>query len=157
MGDAVAKLLDRRRIEGEMVGPIHRILVRDFGREAADRIVGEAVAEIAEAAGRSLAARSEGPAGIDSLERVLGMWAQGGALEVEILHRGPDRFEYDVKRCRYAEMYRELGLADVGLILSCGRDGAFIRGCAPGIEMARTGTIMGGAPRCDFRFRLRRP
>ena len=69
----------------------------------------------------------------------------------------PDRLDFDVTRCRYAEMYRALGLADLGGTLSCCRDFALIEGFNPEVTLTRTQTIMEGATHCDFRFQARRP
>jgi hypothetical protein len=63
-------------------------------------------------------------------------------------------FEFNVTRCRFAEMYRSLGLADLGPILSCSRDGRMIDGFNPAIGFTRTQTLMEGATHCDFRYRL---
>ena len=60
-------------------------------------------------------------------------------------------------RCRYAELYRALGIADVGALLSCNRDFSLIEGFNPDIELTRTQTIMQGASHCDFRFKLKKP
>ena len=61
---------------------------------------------------------------------------------------------FNVTRCRYAEMYRELGMADLGGIFSCGRDGALSTGFNSRIKLARTQTIMEGASHCDFRYTI---
>jgi hypothetical protein len=52
-------------------------------------------------------------------------------------------------------MYHRLGLADLGPLLSCGRDGAMIEGFNPDIAFTRTQTIMQGAPFCNFRYELK--
>lgn len=62
-------------------------------------------------------------------------------------------FDFDVTRCRFAEMYTRLGLADLGGLLSCNRDAAMIEGFNPGIAFTRTQTIMEGAACCNFRYR----
>jgi hypothetical protein len=49
-------------------------------------------------------------------------------------------------------MYREMGLADLGALLSCNRDGSFCDGYDPRLKLTRTQTIMGGADHCDFRY-----
>ena len=49
-------------------------------------------------------------------------------------------------------MYRALGMADLGASLSCCRDFALVEGFDPTIRLARTQTLMEGAPFCDFRF-----
>ncbi len=63
-------------------------------------------------------------------------------------------FAFNVTRCRYAEMYRELGIPHLGPVLSCARDFALIEGFNPLIRLTRTQTLMDGAPTCDFRYRL---
>ena len=57
-------------------------------------------------------------------------------------------------RCKYAEMYKELGLADMGFIFSCGRDGSMYSGFNENIKLERTQTIMQGAAYCDFRLSI---
>ena len=84
-------------------------------------------------------------------------WTRNDALEINLLEQSDDVFDYDVTRCRYAELYHALGVPELGFILSCNRDGALIEGFNPEIELTRTTTIMQGAPRCDFRYRRRRP
>ena len=77
------------------------------------------------------------------------------ALQIEVLEKGPDRLDFDVKRCRYSEVYKEMGLGDIGHLLSCNRDGDFCIGYNPKMELTRTQTIMKGASHCDFRYRLK--
>jgi hypothetical protein len=50
-------------------------------------------------------------------------------------------------------MYTELGLAEIGDLLSCTRDYIFPLGYDPELTLTRTTTIMSGAARCDFRYR----
>ena len=57
-------------------------------------------------------------------------------------------------RCRYAEMYRALGMVELGATLSCDRDGSLIAGFNPNVRFTRTQTIMAGADHCDFRFEI---
>ena len=63
-----------------------------------------------------------------------------------------DRLSFDVTRCRYAELYRALGIPELGAVLSCNRDAALIDGFNPAVTFVRTQTIMEGAPCCDFRY-----
>jgi len=64
------------------------------------------------------------------------------------------KVHYNVTRCKYAEMYRDMDLAEIGHILSCGRDGTFCTGYNPKIKLERTQTIMQGASHCDFRYQM---
>ena len=59
---------------------------------------------------------------------------------------------FNVNRCRYAEFYKELGLADLGYLIHCNRDHAMIDGFNPDLKLTRTRTVMEGASHCDFRF-----
>ncbi len=96
-----------------------------------------------------------GQASLEAFAQGLDRWSEGGALEIEILEKSPERLDFNVTRCKYAEMYRALGLADLGGSLSCLRDHALIEGFNPDVTLTRTQTIMEGASHCDFRFRTR--
>jgi len=82
------------------------------------------------------------------------LWSRDDALTLDLLESTPEKVSMNVTRCRYAEMYQELGMADLGFTLSCGRDFAMVEGFNPKIKLERTQTIMEGADHCDFRFTL---
>jgi hypothetical protein len=63
------------------------------------------------------------------------LWREGGALEIEMLEQSAERLSFNVTRCRYAEMYRALGLADLGSSLSCQRDFSLVEGFNPAIGL----------------------
>lgn len=149
-------LLERREIEARIVGPLIAGFRAEFGDEATLRIVRRVIAELARESGAELA-RSLGEASLSAFARCLETWTAGGALEIEMLERSDERLDFNVRRCRYAEMYRALGLADLGSSLSCVRDFALAEGFNPDIELTRTQTLMEGASHCDFRFRRRAP
>ena len=79
------------------------------------------------------------------------MFAEGGALDYDIIASGDDHFDMDVKRCQYAEMMDELGGREFGHLLVCNRD--FAAAKRIGMTLTRTQTIMRGADYCDFRYR----
>ncbi|MDR1051233.1 MAG: L-2-amino-thiazoline-4-carboxylic acid hydrolase [Deltaproteobacteria bacterium] len=150
----VMTILEQRRLEGRVVGFFHQAMTRARGLEKADALVGEAVAGAARQAGAEEAAKLGRPADLADFARILPRWAQGGALEMAVLAETPVRLDYDVTRCKYAETYRQMGLARLGFLLSCGRDGAYMEGYAPKVKMTRTTTIMEGGRICDFRYSL---
>jgi hypothetical protein len=84
----------------------------------------------------------------------LSLWTREDALRMDFLEQSDKKFAFNVTRCRYAEMYKELGVLEYGSLLSCGRDAALIVGFNPKIKFTRTQTIMAGAPYCDFRYDL---
>jgi hypothetical protein len=146
-------LLEQREIEARIVGPLIRAFADELGEERAFSIVAQVIQGLARQSGAELA-RLLGEQTLDAFARTLDRWREKGALEIEILEQSPQRLSFNVTRCRYAEMYRALGLADLGASLSCQRDSALAQGFNPDIELTRTQTIMEGAPFCDFRFRL---
>jgi hypothetical protein len=145
-------LLQRREIEAQIVGPLVAAMRAELGDEKALALVRRVIEGLARQSGADLARRL-GEASLGAFARCLGLWSEGGALEIERLEETPNRLSFNVTRCRYAEMYRALGLADLGSSLSCQRDFSLIEGFNPSIRLVRTQTIMEGAPYCDFRFR----
>ncbi len=148
-------LLTRRRIEAEILAPVLEELASTFGREAVHAAAARALARVAAAQGRALAERL-GRSDLEGFLSALDAWESGGALRIENRRVAPGEISFDVTRCAYAEMYREMGCPELGRILSCGRDAPFAEGYAPGIRFSREGTLLEGAPRCDFRYRERR-
>ncbi len=146
-------ILKRREIEARIIGPLLARLAGEYGDGVYD-IARDEIVEIARAQGSALAEHVGGDS-LRDFARGLGAWSADGALETEVVELTDDAFGFDVTRCRYAEMYRSLGLAELGATLSCNRDGALIEGFNPDVEFIRTQTIMGGATHCDFRFRRR--
>ena len=90
-------------------------------------------------------------------ESVEVLWTQDDALVTDVLKATDTEFDLNVRRCRYAEMYREMGLGHIGHLLSCNRDFVFCRGYDARIALERTQTLMQGASHCDFRYRLKEP
>jgi hypothetical protein len=149
-------LIEQREIEARIVGPLIRAFAAELGEERTLEIVRPLIRELAREGGGELA-RVLGSRTMEAFASSLERWSEDGALEIDVLEQSATQLSFNVTRCRYAEMYRALGLADLGSSLSCARDGALIQGFNPDIELTRTQTIMEGAPCCDFRFRLREP
>ena len=148
-------IIELRRIEANIIKPIYEEMVAELGEEKARRILGSAIRKAAIEQGRTLAAASEEPAGIAGFAKLLERWTANDALRIEVLEQDDERFDFNVVRCRYSEMYREMGLGDIGALLSCNRDGAFCEGYDERLELSRPQTIMSGASHCDFRYRWR--
>lgn len=152
---ATPSLLVQRRIEARLIQAMLPPLQQELGRERAVALVRETVATLAQRFGREMAQASGADRpGLPELARVIPLWEQDGALEIEYLEQSALRLAFNVKRCRYAEMYRELGMAELGEVLSCSRDGEMCKGFNDRIRLTRTQTIMQGAEHCDFRYEL---
>jgi hypothetical protein len=145
-------ILAQRRIEAAFAKGIFEEMTAELGAEKAAAILERAIIKLAEQAGALAAAETPTP-GIEHFAEILPRWTKDDALQIEILEKTPEKFDFNVKRCRYAETYREMGLGPLGAILSCNRDAAFCVGYDPKLKLTRTQTIMGGASHCDFRYR----
>lgn len=150
-------LLQRRGIEADVLIPLIRRLEVELGRERAHEIARETIAEIARAQGRAVA-DGLGRRDLEGFHEVRDTWSgAGGDLTIKTLREDGERLEFNVTRCRFAEMYERLGARDLGLLLSCGRDFTLSEGYSPDLELTRTQTIMQGAAHCDFRYRYHTP
>lgn len=149
-------ILERRRIEAEYARAVFDSMKAHVGEETARTILRDAVTGMAERTGAVMAAedRTRGPVTLETFAERLKLWQQDDALRLEVLDRRPDRLDFNVVRCRYAELYEDLGVRDIGDILSCDRDGQFICGYDSRMTLTRTQTIMKGASHCDFRYRM---
>jgi hypothetical protein len=146
-------VLKRREIEARVLAPLIIAFAAEFGRERVIEIAKRVIVEIARQQGRALADQAGG----NTLSRFAGSkdaWVKGGALETQVLQVTDSAYDFNVTRCRYAEMYRALGIPELGSVLSCGRDFALGEGFNPNLKLTRTQTIMEGAPFCDFRYRI---
>jgi hypothetical protein len=145
-------MLEKRRIEAAMLKHVYDTLKASQGAEVAKRTIAEAVrksaieqaAELAKAVGGKTSLRTF----IDRQEP----WLRGGALERDVIEESDTRYRFNVTRCKYAEMYRDMGLGEIGHLLSCQRDGTFCEGYDDRIKLKRTQTIMQGASHCDFDY-----
>ena len=147
-------ILTRRRIEAEFARGIYEEMRTELGEPAARRILAAAIVRMARDAGARAA--GEAPGGtpdLDSFRAIQQLWNAEDALSTEVLESTPTTFNFNVTRCRYAEMYRAMGLAELGAVLSCNRDASFCEGYDPGLKLTRTHTLMDGATHSDFRYR----
>lgn len=147
-------IIARRRIEAQILGNVHAVIEARHGSDEADAVIGEAVSASAIQQGAEFAQALGRAPDLKDFADILPNWTAEGALEIQPIHAAPDRLEFNVTRCRYAEMYREMGLGRIGHLLSCNRDGDFCIGYNPAMELTRSQTIMQGATHCDFRYRL---
>ena len=148
-------ILHRRKIEAEIIKPIYEILTRDYGKEVAEAVIGEAVVQAAVESGKEFAAKEPNGTSVESFVALQHLWEQDDALIITVVENSHERYDYNVHRCRYAEMYQQMGLAEIGFLLSCNRDSKFIEGYAPQVKLDRPHTIMMGDGICDFRYCLR--
>jgi predicted ArsR family transcriptional regulator len=154
--EITVNLLERRRIEAEILKYVYDAIKFDLGEEKAREIIGKAIQKAAQDSGEKAAQKEGGKTGTRSLAAIQHLWSAGGALSLKVTELTDNTYSYEVEHCAYARMYEEMGLKDLGLIFSCLRDSAYIEGYAPDLELERPKTIMEGDKVCVFRYRVRK-
>jgi predicted ArsR family transcriptional regulator len=144
-------VLTRREIEARILAPVIDALGARFGRDEVIGIVRDTIVSIAREQGRAMAT-ARGDNSLEAFAGTLEPWTRDDAMRIEVREQSAERLSFDVTRCRYAELYRSLGIPELGAVLSCNRDAALIEGFNPAVQLVRTQTIMQGARCCDFRY-----
>ena len=145
--------IEKRAIEALAVVPIIQAVAQRIGKEEALAILHEVNEKEAFQRGESLR-NHLGHTGNPELVEDVATWGLGSMLEMEIIEQTSETYHFNVTRCPYFEKYRELGLVEYGVALSCCRDEPFARGFHPQLKLERSQTIMEGADYCDFRYAL---
>ena len=96
----------KRRLQAEVMGPVFDEMSAQLGQQKAEDILRVAIQNAAIAEGQHLAATHSSPdqSPLRNFIDLFEQWKAGGALEVDVLHESDDQFDFNVTRCRYAEM-----------------------------------------------------
>ena len=147
-------VLTRREIEARILKPFVDRVGAELGEERTRELLQQIVLEAARATGEAMCGDSDD---LETFATCWEPWFRGGALEVEEITRSPREWRFNVTHCRYADLYRRLGMADAlpsGPSLALGnRDAALIEGFSERATLTRTQTIMNGASHCDFHYK----
>lgn len=152
--NALIGVLTRREVEARILKPLVQALHDEFGMERVNAVLEKTIIALAEEQGTELA-EIMGGNGCGQFLESLKYWTQDDALVLDILEQSETQLKFNVTRCRYAELYQDLGLAELGVMLSCNRDAVLIKGFNPEAEFKRTQTIMQGAGYCDFEYQFK--
>lgn len=147
-------MIERRRIEAAMLKHVYDTLKESHGIELARKTIADAVRSSSVQQAAEFAARVGGNTSMQTFIDRQALWRLGDALIVDVKEQTEKSYVFDVTRCRYAEMYREMGLGEIGHLLSCQRDATFCEGYDKRLKLTRTQTIMQGASHCDFNYKL---
>ena len=148
-------LFTQRCIEIQLLKQIYEEFAKHIGKEKTLKILQQVIDKAAIEHGKCMAADFGGNS-TRHLAAALKTFTIGGANELDPLELTEDKFSFNVTKCKYAELYKELGLVELGLVLSCNRDFAFAQGFNPELELKRTKTILEGADHCDFRYKIKK-
>lgn len=153
--DPEVSLLDKTRMQAQVLVPVVRALRAELGKDKADAIVTQALRDWSK---QLFAAIGEG---IDGSPRrkwaaIQSVWGEvsGREVEVEVLRQDKEALDIDVTLCRFAEFFRELGEPELGALLICAADFDIAAAGAGEVSLERAQTIMQGAPSCTFRYKF---
>jgi len=153
--DPRISLLDKTRIQAQVLVPVMRALRAELGKEKADAIVRGALRDWSRELFASVGKDIEG-----SPRR---KWAKmqgalNNATEREVtfkMHRHDEEaLEFDVTSCRFAEFFRALGEPELGALLICQTDFDIAAVGEGDVSLDRAQTLMQGARSCTFRYRF---
>ncbi len=77
-------------------------------------------------------------------------YEEQNALDVQVLANTPGELAFQVTRCAYVELMKELGAQEWGELLICNYD--FAGAIKDGMTLVRKNTCMGGYSFCDLHF-----
>jgi predicted ArsR family transcriptional regulator len=153
--DPNVSLLDKTRIQAQVLMPVLRALRAELGKDKADAIVQQALRDWSR---QLFAAIGDGIEGSPRHKwaTIQGAWGEvsGREVEFEILRHDKEALEIDVTRCRFAEFFRVLDEPELGALLICEADVDIASAGEGEVSLDRTQTIMRGAPSCTFRYKF---
>ena len=154
--DQGISLLDEAKIQANVIVPILKALRKEIGVDRADRIVASALHNSLRSRYEEHGAQTRGNPKDKWLAMSTEMFARiGGDIDVEWISQDIASLSFNVTGCRYADFFRQLGEPDLGAVLLCELDNHVVAAAGPGVELARTQTVMRGATHCDFRYHMR--
>jgi predicted ArsR family transcriptional regulator len=153
--DPNVSLLDKTRIQAQVLVPVLRALRAELGKDKADSIVKQALRDWSR---QLFAAIGDGIEGSPrrkwaTLHTALGEVTER-EVDVEMRRHDKEALEFDVTRCRFAEFFRALGEPDLGALLVCETDIDIASAGGGEVSFDRAQTIMQGAPSCTFRYKF---
>jgi len=153
--DLNLSLLDKTRIQAQVLVPVLRALRAELGKEKADGIVKQALRDWSKELFAAIGDRISGSPR-RKWATIQKPWGEvsGREVEVEILRHDKEALDMDVTRCRFAEFFRALGEPELGALLVCEPDFDIAAVGEGDVNLTRDQTIMQGAPSCTFRYRF---
>ena len=155
MVDPRLSLLDKTRIQAQVLVPVLQALRLELGKEKADALVKDALRDWSKQLFAAVGDSVEG-----SPRR---KWAsmQSALTEIterevtfEMIRHDEDALEFDVTHCRFADFFRALNEPELGALLVCATDFDIVATGGSEVGLTRDQTLMQGAPSCTFRYRF---
>jgi len=153
--DPKLSLLDKTRIQAQVLVPVLQALRSELGKAKADAIVKSALRDWSK---QLFAAIGDSIDGSPRRKWAAMHTAMAENTERDItakmLRRDKEALEFDVTQCRFAEFFRALGEPELGALLICVTDFDIAAAGSDEVTFTRDQTIMQGAPSCTFRYKF---
>ena len=153
--DPKISLLDKTRIQAQVLVPVMRALRSELGKDKADALVRSALRDWSKQIFAAVGADIEG-----SKRR---KWATLQAALTDVtecevtydMHRqDKEALEFDVTSCRFANFFRSLGEPELGALLVCQTDFDIAAVSEGAVHLEREQTLMQGGSCCTFRYKF---
>jgi predicted ArsR family transcriptional regulator len=153
--DPKLSLLDKVRIQAQVLVPVLRALRAELGKEKAEAIVKQALRDWSK---ELFAAVGDSVDGSPRRKWAALHTAMGEISErevtVEMRRQDKEALEFDITSCRFAEFFRALDEPDLGALLLCSTDIDIAAAGGDEVSFTREQTILQGAPSCTFRYKF---
>jgi hypothetical protein len=148
-------LLDKTRIQAQVLVPVMRAMRDEIGRDKADALVRGALREWSKQIFADIGKGIEGSPG-RKFARMNTALAEVTEREVTFdMHRDDrEAREFDITSCRFAEFFRALGEPELGALLVCSTDIDIADAGGSAVGFSRDQTLMQGGSCCTFRYRF---
>ena len=148
-------LLEKTRIQAQVLVPVMQALRAELGREEADAIVRKALRDWSSRMFAEIGKGIEGSPG-RKFARMNRALEDVTVKEVtfEVHRRDPEALEFDVTSCRFAEFFRASGEPELGALLVCATDIDIAAAGGDDVSFSREQTLMKGGPSCTFRYKF---
>jgi predicted ArsR family transcriptional regulator len=148
-------MLDKTRIQAQVLVPVMRALRAELGREKADAIIRDALRDWSKQLFAEIGNGIEGSprrkfATMNSALADLTLQE----VTVDMHRRDKEALEFDVTSCRFAEFFRALGEPELGALLICQTDVDIAAAGGSDVSFNRNQTLMQGATCCTFRYKF---
>jgi predicted ArsR family transcriptional regulator len=155
MVDPRLSLLDKTRIQAQVLVPLLRALRVQLGKERADAITRNALRDWSK---QLFAAVGDSVEGSPRRKWAAMHTALAEVTEREVtaeMHRHDGQaLEFDITQCRFASFFRALGEPELGALLVCATDFDIVAASGGEVSLTREQTLMQGAPSCTFRYQF---
>ena len=148
-------MLDKVKIQAQVLVPVMRALRAELGRDKADALVKGALRDWSKAIFAGIGKDIEGSP-YRKFATMNTALADVTMQEVsfDMHRRNKEALEFDITSCRFAEFFRALGEPELGALLICHVDADIADAGDGEVSFSRTQTLMQGAACCNFRYKF---